>query len=194
MTARQLDFITRLAQERQLPLESSAPGMRNRAQYVSNLTNPHLARSTNAVALPTTQQASAIIEWLLELPLAHPIHERTRSPRTDEQLPEVPEGRYALRDVEGAVSNPAFYKVDRPTEGRWAGYTFVKELSGDNHLPIRDRASKSAILTAIAEDVMGAAKLFGTETCHCARCGRRLTDDTSRSIGIGPDCREAWGV
>lgn len=186
MTARQLDFIKRLAEERKLEGDRYDEEHGRKAAYV--------AKVVTGEASPDTGAASRIIEWLMELPMRASRQERTRAPRAREAFPEVPEGRYALRHVEGAVSDPAFYKIDRPTEGRWAGYTFVNEQSGENRLPIRDDASKRAILERIAEDPIRAAKLYGTELGHCARCGRELTDDTSRAFGIGPDCREAWGV
>lgn len=193
MTARQMDFIRRLAQERRLPLESTAPGMRNRGRYVANLTNPHLAGSTNAATEPTTRQASAIIEWLLELPLA-----QERAPQQDE-TPDVPEGRFALR-LNGD-DQLRFFKVDRPEEGRWAGRTFLSEIFGGGfgddgrREPIRDRARRTEILNAIlAVGPYKAAQCYGIELGHCGRCGRTLTDETSRAFGIGPDCREAWGI
>lgn len=33
-----------------------------------------------------------------------------------------------------------------------------------------------------------AQRLFGQELGMCGRCGRHLTDEVSRSIGLGPDC------
>ena len=33
---------------------------------------------------------------------------------------------------------------------------------------------------------------FGKLTGRCGFCGRRLTDATSKLIGIGPDCRDGW--
>lgn len=195
MTARQMDFIRRLADERQLPLESTAPGMRNRARYVSNLVNPHLAGSTNAATEPDNRQASAIIEWLLELPMRPGRSRET----TSEPTPDVPEGRFALRTDDDEQLR--FYKVDRPTEGRWAGYVFVSEIFGGGfgddgrREPIRDRQRKSEVLNAIlAVGPIKAAQCYGIELGHCGRCGRTLTDETSRAFGIGPDCREAWGV
>jgi hypothetical protein len=179
MTEKQSNFIKRLAAERQLPADSP------QTDYV-------LALVKDEAREPDGAQASRIIDWLLEQPKRP--EDRTRAPRESEPWPDVPAGRYALRDIEGAVSNPAFYKVDRPEDGKWAGYTFLSEQSGENRLPIRDAASKRAILTAIAVDPAEAMKLYGQELGHCGRCGRELTDDTSRSFGIGPDCREILGL
>lgn len=98
---------------------------------------------------------------------------------------EVPAGRYALR-VDGVVK---FYRLDRPTEGKWAGYTFLKAQASDELYPIRNRAEKERIIAEIGRDIQAAATLYGVELGRCYECGRKLTDETSRALGIGPDCR-----
>ena len=99
--------------------------------------------------------------------------------------PDVPAGRYALRTEDGVK----FYRLDRPTQGKWAGYTFLKVQASDDLFPIKNPNEKARIINAIAEDVLGAERLYGMELGKCSRCGRTLTDETSRSYGIGPDCR-----
>lgn len=103
--------------------------------------------------------------------------------------PDVEAGRYAVETEEGHL---AFYRVDRPTEGRWAGYTFLKVQASDELHPIKGAAAK-AILTKIAVDPKGAMLRYGLELGHCGHCGRTLTDETSRAAGIGPVCRENLG-
>lgn len=103
-------------------------------------------------------------------------------------LPDVPEGRYAI-ESDGVVK---FYKVDRPTEGRWAGWTFVKVQASDDFFPIKGEARRP-ILEAIAVDVAGASKRYGHELGSCGVCGRTLTDESSREAGIGPVCAAKMG-
>ena len=107
---------------------------------------------------------------------------------TDEEVKAivVPAGRYALRGADGVVK---FYKLDRPTQGKWAGYTFLKVQASDDLYPIRNRAEKERIIAEIGRDVESAERLYGQELGRCSRCGRTLTDETSRAYGIGPDCR-----
>ena len=107
---------------------------------------------------------------------------------TDEELEAivVPAGRYALRGADGVVK---FYRLDRPTQGKWAGYTFLKAQASDDLYPIRNRAEKERIIAEIGRDVESAERLYGQELGKCSRCGRTLTDETSRAYGIGPDCR-----
>lgn len=100
---------------------------------------------------------------------------------------EVPAGRYALRGEDGVVK---FYKLDRPTQGRWAGYTFLKAQASDDLWPVKNPMEKARILGTIAQDVLAAERLYGTELGKCSRCGRTLTDETSRAYGIGPECRK----
>lgn len=100
---------------------------------------------------------------------------------------EVPAGRYAVTDPTDGVFK--FFHLDRPTEGRWKGYTFLKVRASDDLHPIRAKAHRDAVIAAIAEDVEKAQTQYGVKLGHCYRCGRTLTDQTSRDLGIGPDCR-----
>lgn len=100
-------------------------------------------------------------------------------------LPDVPAGRYALR-TDGVVK---FYVLDRPDSGRWAGHVFLKAQASDEKYPIKNLTAKVEILGRISEDIEGAQKLYGQELGRCYACGRTLTDETSRALGIGPDCR-----
>ena len=102
----------------------------------------------------------------------------------------VSDGRYAV-EHQGVLK---FYKVNTPTDGRWAGFTFVDVYASDERHAIRNRATRNEILALIAVDETGAAQRYGQEIGKCGRCGRTLTDETSRARGIGPDCAEAMGI
>lgn len=97
----------------------------------------------------------------------------------------TPEGRYAIRWENGETR---FYKVDRPTEGKWAGWVFVKVQASDDFYPIKGWENKRRILEKIAEDPESASKDYGKQIGRCGICGRTLTDDDSRAAGIGPIC------
>jgi hypothetical protein len=102
----------------------------------------------------------------------------------------VPAGRYALELPGHPDDRPSirFYKVDRPTEGRWAGFVFLKVQAGDDEHPIKARDEKARILAAIGADIKGAMLRYGREIGACGHCGRTLTNDDSRARGIGPVC------
>lgn len=101
---------------------------------------------------------------------------------------EVPDGYYA---IESHGSNDlVFLRVDKPTEGRWAGYVFMSQIIGGQS-PVRVpfgqvRAFLQRIKDAGPREAMA---LYGRELGICGRCGRHLTDDESRAIGLGPICR-----
>lgn len=81
-----------------------------------------------------------------------------------------------------------FYWVDRPVEGRWAGYTFLKIQASDDLHSIRHLGTVADVLEAFASDVAGALARYGHELGACGVCGRTLTDAESRGRGIGPVC------
>lgn len=142
----------------------------------------------------TVARASAWISRALELPdvvgapvrgVADPMLNPLR-PHEDD----VPAGRYAIEE-DGVLK---FFRVDRPTEGKWAGWVFLKIQASDELYPIRDRARCEFIFKAIAHDPRAASIRYGRELGHCGVCGKTLTDPTSIENGIGPVCagRVGW--
>lgn len=102
-------------------------------------------------------------------------------------LPDVPAGHYAIEST--GHNDLAFYRVDRPTEGRFAGRTFVKLVVGGHPDTNVRRDHVAGILARIVEaGVVESAHRYGREIGRCCRCNRTLTDEASRAAGIGPDC------
>lgn len=99
-----------------------------------------------------------------------------------EDFGDVPAGYYAL-DTDDGIK---FYRVTRSDDGR----TFVRVQASDEFHLICNRVSKTEIINAILADTRGAMELYGQHIGRCGRCHRTLTDELSRSRGIGPDC---WG-
>lgn len=117
-----------------------------------------------------------------------PAVEQSRPATTRTALPDVPEGHYAIKST--GSNDLAFYRVDRPTDGEYAGRVFVKSIVGGH--PDRNvrRDAVAGILARIAEaGVEESARRYGQEIGRCCRCNRTLTDDESRAAGIGPECR-----
>jgi hypothetical protein len=189
---KQVNYIERLRDEREITAE-------HRERLNRALAEGTLTGGQNGTA-------SRTITWLLAQPmLSGP---GTDKPVGEAPWPDVPEGRYALLELNGELRNPAadvtrnvplygvvtkFYQVDRPTEGRWAGYAFLSAQASDERHPIKNAVHKRRVLDAIADDPAEATKLYGIELGHCGVCGRTLTDETSRAYGIGPVCRERTG-
>lgn len=110
--------------------------------------------------------------------------------RASQEDVKVAAGRYALDfgpDHNG-INQIRFYKVDRPTEGRWAGRVFVKRYESDEEVRI-SRQEQADVLSRIEKDPEALAR-YGQEIGRCGSCGRTLTNDESRAIGIGPECRK----
>jgi hypothetical protein len=102
------------------------------------------------------------------------------------ELADVPAGHYAVEST--GHNDLAFYRVDCPTEGSYAGRVFVKLVVGGHPDQNVARSHVAGILERIAADSDAAAR-YGRELGRCCRCNRTLTDETSRSLGIGPECR-----
>jgi len=49
-------------------------------------------------------------------------------------------------------------------------------------------------LKTLAENPLGEAQAYGQRTGECSCCGRELTNEVSIELGIGPICREKWGL
>ena len=97
----------------------------------------------------------------------------------------VANGRYAIT----VGDKLRFFHINAPTKGKWVGFTFVKEFfGGGQELNIRNRENRNQILGEIANDSNALAR-YGQELGYCGICGRELTDEESRAIGIGPVCR-----
>ena len=132
-------------------------------------------------------QASRVIGQLKGLPW---------KPRTTQppaaimaELPHVLDGRYAVKDPMDDSQDVKFFKVHN---GR--SKVFLDVYASDARHPIWNLEHIRAVLTEIAKDPNEAMKAFGQKMGKCGRCGRSLTDETSRRFGIGPDCREMMGL
>lgn len=101
----------------------------------------------------------------------------------------VPAGRYAI-EREGKIW---FYRVSRPTEGRWAGRVFLDRQLGDEFVSVSQQTSRNMVLSIIAMDPAAASMAYGHHIGSCGVCGRALTNEESRTAGIGPICREKLG-
>jgi len=107
--------------------------------------------------------------------------------------PSVKAGHYAVPSKTGN-NDLDFYRVDRPTEGRWKGYTFVKVVIGGHpDYAVRGPKAKEVLDRILAEGEEKAAKRYGQEIGRCHHCNRHLTDYLSRQRGSGPDCFAQYG-
>jgi hypothetical protein len=152
------------------------PASEKQISFVKSLIEQKGATDIEVEGL-TKAGASEAIEDLLARPNAAPPKDAVT----------VPAGRYAIDTEEG---HTAFYRVDRPEEGKWAGFTFVKLQVGGDYQRL-NQATGKAILKKIEEaGPKEAAIRYGHELGQCAVCGRELTNEDSREAGIGPICAQ----
>lgn len=146
----------------------------------------------------TRRGASALIEWLRTLPRLNKTIETLGQWEQDERRNDVasidvPAGRYALDTQVHAVNGTAFYKVDRPETGRWAGYVFVKQIIGSDEQKLSMKQGRAILARIAAVGAEAASARYGHEIGECGICGRQLTNDESRARGIGPVCAAKAG-
>jgi hypothetical protein len=98
--------------------------------------------------------------------------------------------------VDGDAGNTAFLRIDNVEKGNWAGWLFVKTVSGPNEYRLGSqkpgssyRGGKPEYIEAVNTDPILAMRRYGKEIGKCGYCGLRLTDERSRELGIGPICR-----
>lgn len=139
---------------------------------LSSLTPEQIAwlRDVDFSKIPKTR-ASDVISQLKALPWM---------PRDAAHTPDVPNGRYAIPKEDGTLM---FYSIKQGNT-----VTFVDVWASDARWPVKSSEERNRILTAIKNDP-DAGPRFGREIGRCYVCGRTLTDETSRALGIGPVCR-----
>jgi len=185
-TEPQKNFITSLVDGREVPTELSA-------------------RITLMWETMTKRDASELIDALKALPpKRYPkIHfadgEEKPNPLR-ELLAELPTGKYAVPSyiIEHAVDefvphgNLVFFEVKtymgtpylRNLVGAFKDFTRVK-------LSYKDSLGVAKVLT---ENPVGFIQLFGKNFTCCGKCGSPLTDEKSRALFLGPDCRKMLGL
>lgn len=150
----------------------------------------YLASLRARISTLTRWEASRWISTLQALPWK-PRESRQVGPTADRtENFDVPAGRYAVETDAGVL---AFYRVDRPTEGRWAGRAFVHVQASEEWHSVRGNAAAGVLRKILESGPETASKRYGREIGSCGICGRTLTDENSRALGIGPVCAEKVG-
>jgi hypothetical protein len=84
-----------------------------------------------------------------------------------------------------------------PDSGKNPGALYVCD-EADNYLGkiigTSYTGKPATALQLIAADPKGEAIKYGQRTGKCSCCGRLLTNEESISLGIGPICRDKWGL
>lgn len=103
----------------------------------------------------------------------------------------IPDGYYA---VPGLSQDLDFFRVKCPDKGKWKGWIFVEViLGGHDPIPARGQRAANALKRITEFGPALAAQKYGQEIGQCSKCHRSLTDETSRQLGRGPECRAKYG-
>lgn len=173
-TEKQIDFIKALGKDRDY---SKLDGQRVLAEGVWYDASRLYHNVALEGGLVSKKAASALIDAMLDLPFVK------REVPAEEKFEDIPDGRYALDNSSGK-GDTVFYKVwTRRNESRG-----VALQVSDDFIPVR-RSDVAGVLKRIQKDVRGSLARYGQEIGACGICGRTLTDETSREMGIGPVCR-----
>jgi Family of unknown function (DUF6011) len=106
---------------------------------------------------------------------------------------QIPPGYYATPSRTGS-NDVDFWKVERPEDGTYAGFTFAKRVlgggtEGQTRLTRIHMAEQRSALAAIARHgVEESRMLYAVTMKRCTDCNRELTDDLSRARGKGDWC------
>lgn len=177
-TDKQIGFLTKLHQQRQMSADMStavAKMLDSPWKYDRKMFSTAIDR---AVACPPKQAAEA------------PTGPAQAAPGLD--LSSVPSGYYAVPGGDTRLK----IKIDNVTEGRWAGYIFVRDAAAYGHGQRygcqrpgqRYVGDITGQLAAIIANPRAASARYGQLTSTCGVCGRALEDKESVARGIGPVC------
>jgi hypothetical protein len=139
----------------------------------------------------THRDVNQAIPMLKLLPLKTDVRQRDQTTGTKIVTAgtKIPDGYYAI----GPVGDTRFYRVSKPTTGKWSGYIFLNIQAGDDLYPVKNHTERLRVLEVIAEDVRAAAIRYGKELGRCSQCNRTLTNPDSIIAGIGPWCAQKAG-
>jgi Family of unknown function (DUF6011) len=140
------------------------------------------ARRNKAVGKPMVLPAGVTM-------LANPPSARATRTMTQQPLPDVPAGHYAIPSLTGN-NDLDFFRVNKPKKGTWAGRVFVdRVIGGKPDVSVRGKTARKVLEAILDFGIEDAGILYGTQLGQCRKCNRHLTDELSRMLGIGPECR-----
>lgn len=139
------------------------------------------------------RDASELIDKLLKAPRKQTASSDTDAPVDGLDLSDLPAGTYAVPNGDTRLK----VRVEHGKTGtRWDGWTFVKDAAAYGQRnrygmqkpgqPYRGKIEDE--LAAILDNPVAAVKAYGALTGKCAMCNRKLEDERSVELGIGPIC------
>jgi hypothetical protein len=151
----------------------------------------------------TCADASKYIDQLKARPKEEQPMTEVSDPRVDlirGMMPSLPTGYYAVGTA-GDDGYLDFIRISEPKTGKFKGSLKIQSQHGDKlvvrgaywkasqKLGIYDQRYIEPMLLLLS-DHFSAAIRYGKKLGHCIRCNAELTDEESRRVFIGPECRK----
>lgn len=97
-------------------------------------------------------------------------------------------GVYAVVDPED--DRLKCYKVDKPDQGKWQGWTFLKVHHSDDMYPCKNPTYRRRVFFEILKDAEAAGRKYAEIMKKCRKCGRAIHDQDNPYYeqGYGPEC------
>jgi len=142
------------------------------------------------------REASDLIEKLLKLPK---LPKTVRVNPTQIHLAVLQKSKYAVPvsdlehlDLDFEINGDLLFVEVREFMGTLYMRRLTRSLGGftRHKLSVQDVID---LVGVIRSNQYGYAKLFGQHYSCCGSCGAELTDPTSRSLQLGPECRKKFG-
>lgn len=164
-------------------------------KFVQDLLAQHVwpdSYTDEALRSMERRQVSRLIKQLQSAPAKKSTPVRQPSPPLPDN--EIPPGRYALHFEDAEWK---FFQIDKPTEGKWNGRTFVRMLIGSpgdyRQQNIYGDLAVNIIRLIEKRTPRLASIDFGLKSGSCGVCHSPLTNEESLKLGIGPKCRAKMG-
>lgn len=152
--------------------------------------------------------ASLAIDMLLKCPKRPKVKaDAASSPwaAVQERFNAIPKSKYAIPSSELYLELD-IADVDSPDNFRgdlvfvelkeYQSRRYMRQLHGAPGTFVRSKMSLdavNAVVSIISRDPYKYAKLFGDNYTCCGSCGAALTDERSRELMLGPECRKKFG-
>jgi hypothetical protein len=146
------------------------------------------------------KKASEVIDRLLSSP------KRAKAgavaPKGNPSVSDMIKSKYAIPTAEFAIVSdlPGLDSVKGDLlfleVKEYKGTVYMRRLHGAPGSFVRSkmpREAEDALAGIIKADAYRFTKLFGEHYRCCGKCGAELTDEKSRALMLGPDCRKAFG-
>jgi len=180
------------------------PATERQVSYLTDLINTREMDEVHAADLLASidagildkERASREIHAALMLPRLR--KSREPSPSLQASLYHIPKSKYAvpvdeieLTDADKEFSGDLMFLEVR----QYMGTLYMRQLHGSVGGFTRSKLSPAtvkALVSIIERDPYKYAKIFGVHHSCCGSCGAELTDQKSRELQLGPECRKKF--